>query len=275
MDEVVINRLTDVTFIIPVRIDSPERARNLDLLLDHLIRHFDSTVLVMETDDRRRYHVKNNNHGIRYFFEKDPRPVFQHTRCMNLLYSKVVTPIIAGCDVDALVPPDQIRDTAAQVRRGDAVMGIAYNGRMYFTDAGLTQRYQETKNLDILTGNVNRKPIFGDLSTGGMFLVDTAKYLQAGGENEYFLGWGCEDFERVKRMEILFPQPIYFAQGGMYHMWHPRGNNSWYEDRQSEINRKKEFLKVCAMTENELKGYIKSWPWLERLQKKADYPNDL
>ena len=269
MDGTDINRLTDVTFVIPVRIDSPERSRNLDVLIDFIMRQFDSYILVMEADSEQRYFVKNKHPRIHHFFEKDPHPIFQHTRCMNLLYPKVDTPMIAGWDVDAFVLPNQIIHTVEQVRSGNAVMGIAYDGHMYQTTAELAQLYQETENLDILIEKVDELyPMYGNFSTGGAFIVDTKKYLQAGGENEYFLGWGCEDFERVKRMEILYPQPIFFAKGGLFHLWHPRGLNSWYADRQYERNGKKEFLKVCGMKEDELRNYIKTWPWLEGLQRK-------
>ena len=268
MAHAVIDKLTDVTFVIPVRIDSPERSRNVDVLVDFIVRHFDSTVLIMEADSSQRYFIKHNNPRIRYFFTEDCRPVFQHTWCMNLLYPKVDTPLIAGWDTDAIVPPLQIVDTAERVRSGEAVMGLAYNGYMYKTTVELAAMYQETKDLDLLTGKAGElRPMYGDLSTGGAFIVDTDKYLQAGGENEYFLGWGPEDFERVKRVEILYLQPIYRAKGGLFHLWHPRYLNSWYADRQYEISGKKEFLKVCGMSRHELWDYVKSWPWLAGLQK--------
>jgi len=223
----------------------------------------------MENDKRQQYFVKNYNSRIQYFFEEDQRQIFQHTRCMNLIYTKVETKMIAGWDVDALVPPEQIVETVDQVRSRKAIMGIAYDGRMYKTNSELAHIYRETQNLDILKKKEKElRPIYGDLSTGGAFIVDTEKYLQAGGENEYFLGWGPEDFERVKRMEILFSQPIYHAKGGLFHLWHPRGINSWYADKQYEINGKKELLKICGMTDEKLREYIKTWPWLEGLQKK-------
>jgi len=100
--------------------------------------------------------------------------------------------------------------------------------------------------------------MYGDLSVGGIFIVDRDKYLLAGGENEYFLGWGPEDFERVKCAEILYPQPIYRAKGGLYHLWHPRYINSWYADLQYEIDGKKEALKVCGMSTEALRNYIRS-----------------
>ena len=264
MEATVMSRLSDVTFVIPLRIDSPERARNLDLLVEFLVRNFDSAILVMEADDQQRYVVKNDNHRIRYFFEEDNNPVFHRTRWLNRLYRKADTPVIAGWDTDILAPPGQIVETAIQVRNGQAAMGFPYNGHMYQTGAGLTLLYQETQNLDVFirkTGEL--KPMYGDLSVGGAFIVDREKYLRAGGENEFFAGWGPEDVERVKRMEILYDQPVYRVMGGVFHLWHPRYINSRYADQQYEINGKKELLKICGMTADELQNYIQSWPWLE------------
>ena len=270
MDGTTMNRLIDTTFVIPVRIDSPERARNLDVLIDFFIQHFDSNILIMEADDRQRYFVKNTNRRIQYFFEKDCQPVFQHTLYLNYLYRKTKTPIIAGWDTDALVAPKQIIDTVEQIRKGNAIMGLPYDGNAYNTTDAFVQLYQETQNLDVLIREIgNFQSMYGDLSIGGAFIVNAEKYMQAGGENEYFLGWGPEDFERVKRMEILYPQSIYRAEGGLFHLWHPRYLNSRYADMEYEINGKKEFLKVCGMNRNELRKYVAGWPWLDSLRKKS------
>ena len=261
-----LNRLADVTFVIPVRIDSPDRSRNVDVLIDFLFQRFDSPILIMESDSQQRYFVKQDDPRIRYFFNKDRRPVFHHTGCLNQLYPMVDTPIIAGWDTDALVASEQIIDTVEQVRSGKVVMGLAYDGHMFNTSAELVQLFWQTKDYNVLTEKTGElRPMYGALSTGGAFIVDTEKYLQAGGENEHFLGWGPEDFERVKRIEILYPQPIYRAKGGLYHMAHTRLFNSWYADRHHELNGKKEFLKVCGMTRDELWTYVNSWHWREGL----------
>ena len=187
---------------------------------------------------------------------------------MNLLYPKVDTPFIAGWETDTLVSPEQIVDTVEQVRNGTAVMGVAYDGYKYNMTADLVQQYQYTRDFNLLFGKVGElQPMYGALSTGGAFIVHTEKYLQAGGENEFFLGWSPVDQERVKRVEILYSQPVYRAKGSLFHMCHHRYLNSWYADRQYEINGKKEFLKVCGMTANELQNYIKTWPWLEKMHR--------
>ena len=271
MDETAMNRLNDVTFVIPLRVDSPERSRNLDILTDFITLHFDSRILVIEADSRQRYFIRNNHHNLHYLFIEDDRHVFHRTRYMNILNATVDTPVIAGWDTDVVLAPQQIVDTVMQVRCGNAVMGLPYDGIMFNTTDELTRRYQDTLDYRILIKNTNSlRPMYGNSSVGGGFIVDTEKYLRAGGENENFSGWGPEDCERVKRMEILYPQLIYRARGGMYHLWHPRYLNSWYADKQYEINSKKEYLKVCGMSRDELRDYINSWPWLERLHKASD-----
>lgn len=55
----------------------------------------------------------------------------------------------------------------------------------------------------------------GRPSVGGAFLVNKTKYLETGGENEGFYGWGPEDVERVKRLEIL-ELPIARTKGALY-----------------------------------------------------------
>ena len=262
MDEPDIIILSDVTFVIPVRIDSPERTRNLDVLIDFIMRSFDSNILIMEADSRQQYFVKEPDCRIQYFFEDDKRPVFHRTFYLNNLYRKVETPLIAVWDTDAIVTPEQIVDTVMQIRKGNAVMGIPYDGRMFKTTATLATHFQETQDFDLLIRNAgNLQLVYGDFSVGGAFIVDKEKYLQAGGENEFFTCWGAEDFEREKRMEILYSQPVYRAKDGLFHLWHPRYLNSNYANSEYEKKGKSELLKVCAMNENELKNYIKTWPW--------------
>ncbi|MCC8144921.1 MAG: hypothetical protein LIO93_00455 [Bacteroidales bacterium] len=257
------NKLTNVSFVIPVRIDSYERSRNLDLLIEFITSHFDSPVYIAEGDSEQKYTVKNPSGQITYHFIEDRNPVFQHTLYLNYLYQQVKTPITAGWDTDALVFPQQIIDVVKQIEIGKAVMGLPYNGSMYGTEPHHISLYEENKDIDIFKQNTPYMfPMYGSLSSGGAFIVSTEKYLQAGGDNEHFLGWGPEDMERVKRMEIVYPEyPIYRAAGSLFHLWHPRFLNSGYADETYEKTGRKEYLKICSMETGELKKYIDTWPW--------------
>ena len=253
--------LTDVSFVFPASIDSPERSRNLDMAIASIMKHFDSPVSVLEAGVKQRYFPKTNSLQLQYQFVEDHQRGFNHTRYLNRLYETVTTPIMVLMDTDAIVSPDQLIDTVEQIRQGKAVMGLPYDGSAYFVTEELANDYRQSQELETLeNAKKHLRLMNGRIAVGIAIVVDTEKYLHAGGENEFFTDWGPEDLERVKRMEILYPKPVYRYPGYVFHLWHPRGN-SQYNDPQKEIRFKQEYLKICSMRQKELKTYIETWPW--------------
>ena len=94
-------------------------------------------------------------------------------------------------------------------------------------------------------------------SVGGAFLVDKEKYLLAGGENEGFYGWGPEDIERVKRLEIL-GHFIGRVKGPCYHLYHPRVAETGVNHGERTIQNQKVLLDTCNKTKEELTSSIKN-----------------
>lgn len=92
-------------------------------------------------------------------------------------------------------------------------------------------------------------------SVGGAFLVRKTLYLEAGGENEAFYGWGLEDQERIRRLFIL-GIPVTRVEGSLFHLYHPRNENSRYRDEEAKSKSRQEFLKVCGMSSVDLKRNI-------------------
>jgi len=250
----------DVSFVIPVKIDSAERSRNLDLVIAYILWHFDSPLFVLEADEKQRYFPKTDNKRLQYQFVEDVHQGFYHTKYLNLLYGLVNTPIMAIWDTDIIVDPRQVIETANQIRQGNTVLGLPYDGSAYLLTKKITDRYQRTMKLSTMENQKSHVRFMnGRIAVGGAVLVDRVKYLQAGGENEFFTDWGPEDLERVKRMEIWYGKPIYRYEGYLFHLWHPR-HNSQYNDPQKEILFKQEYLRICSMTPKELKRYVAGWP---------------
>ena len=102
---------------------------------------------------------------------------------------------------------------------------------------------------------VNRISYCISNSVGGAFLVRKSLYLEAGGENEAFYGWGMEDQERIRRMFIL-GLPVTQVDGSLFHLFHPRNENSRYRDKEAEYKSRQEFLKICRMTSEELRCFF-------------------
>ncbi|WP_455643450.1 galactosyltransferase-related protein [Parabacteroides sp.] len=251
----------DVSIVIPLRIDSPERERNLDTLLLCLCKMKFKEIILLEADEVVRYHVKIKDPSIRYVFVKDDDPVFYRTRYLNQLLYMANSAIIGIWDTDVIVPESQIMDAVSRIRSGKAVMAYPYDGRFCALTEAQSAAFEDKIDISELTEHIDDFQLpAGDYSVGGAFLVNKYMYLNTGGENENFYGWGPEDLERIKRIKIL-GLPVYRAAGCLFHLHHPRNENSGFATPELEISNRKEFLKICGMTQAELCQYIHSWTW--------------
>jgi len=241
--------LTDFTFLMPLRIDSEKRKENADTSISFILRHFDTTFIVVEGGGSRKYFPDFQTDNFRYELIKDTNEFFHKTKYINRLIELTATRFIAVWDADVIVPVNQIIESARILSTGETVMSIPYDGRVYVCDQYLSELFKKVPRIEILLKLASSLPLmYGYHSTGGAFMANKKKYLETGGENENFLGWGPEDVERVKRMEVL-KLPVHFSNGPLFHLWHPRGKTSWYVDKNVEVQNRREFIYTCKYEE--------------------------
>lgn len=245
-----------VTFVIPVRIDSSERKENLDVVLDQLSKRRDSKIIVLEADSDSKYRLPENFPNVAYRFVKDDNPIFYRTKYLNKLLREADTSIVGVWDTDVIVPNNQIDYSIGDIRNGKAVMSFPYDGHFNLCSMEDSFVFRDNRLIDFLEEKEHSDCFIH--SVGGAFLVHKDYYLEAGGENEHFYGWGMEDMERVKRMEIV-GLPVSRASGALYHLFHYRYENSRFYSSRLEEESREEFLKVCGMCKDQLKHYIQTW----------------
>lgn len=249
-----------ITFVIPLRVDSPERERNLDLLIELLTGFSNADVRILEGDTKQLYHLKKEYQNVMYSFVKDDDSVFYRTQYLNVLLREAESSIVGIWDTDVMIPGSQIKEALMAIKEGKAVMSFPYDGHFYMLSSKESDYFVQEKSLDqfIKQSEEGKLTCGPNTAVGGAFIVNKEVYLQAGGENEHFYGWGHEDLERVKRMQIL-GLPVFRASGPLFHLYHPRAANSWYGSKELELKSQKEFLRICSMTQDELWKEIHSW----------------
>jgi hypothetical protein len=173
----------------------------------------------------------------------------------------VQTPVAGIWDSDVIVPVDQIVE-ASQRCIADDTLCYPFDGRFYAVSDRFSRLYKETGNIDTLTKSESLHWLMhGRYSVGGAFVVNVKRYLSAGGENEYFYGWGPEDTERRERI-VNLGLKISRTDGCLYHLHHPRGMNSNFVNHEKAITARQEYLKICRMNRYELEEYISKWSWI-------------
>ncbi len=245
--------LEDLTFLMPLKVDSVIRIENLLAVVRYLHRHFRTHIAVLEVGSYDNGLLRKLlNRDVEYTHIEDKDPVFHRTKYRNIITKAVKTPFMAIWDVDVLVDKKQILDTMIKLRYEEADMVYPYDGQFYETSDIIRSLYMKKPQIKILHQNRKRMNlIYGENHYGGAFFANTEKYRLSGMENEKFYGWGEEDFERYNRWMILGLN-ICRVPGCMYHLSHPRDMNGRFNSlRQMEIT-KSENARTWHSSKNEL-----------------------
>ena len=226
--------MTNVTFCVPVKFDSTERRENLKIVKKYL-KGFGGKIDIYETTETP----------------------FHRTKYINILLKRASTDIVCICDADVIVSRDQILEAVKKCGEGYT---LAYPHSGKFLNIPQTLKYRPIKEWKNLEGTLENLSANSD-SRGGMIFANRVLYKQCGLENEKFISWGSEDHERYSRV-LKLEHKIYTVKGTLYHLNHPRGNDSWFTNPLFGSN-ELERHKIENMTKEELETYIKTWRWLE------------
>ncbi len=194
----------------PCRIDSKERMDNLGTQLKWLCGLFPTIpILVLEADSCQRIFIpKEIYKNVTYLFVEDEDPVFYRTYYLNRMLKTVMTPIAGIWDTDVILSKEQIVDALNAIRNKKVVMSIPYDGRVYAMSSDVSRKFRDTIQFTYLTQNaLDVNLILGNQSVGGAVFVNRAIYLDVGGENEHFYGWGrkiWKGFIESKNCHCLF-----------------------------------------------------------------------
>ena len=230
--------LLDMTFIVPVRIDSVVRLENLIMSVEFLVSHYQTHIHILEAARYSNQLIRRllPDPSVEYCFQQDKDPVFHRTRWLNQMLLKVKTPLVCVWDADILMNPIQLVEAADQVRSGQFDMAYPYDGDFLDTSDILRAYYWEHRDLSFLErhrGKMNSlytvKDVLG--AVGGAFVANTEKYISVGMENEDFYGWGLEDGERYYRW-LSFGCRIYRSTGCLFHLSHPRDMNGQFRSQE-------------------------------------------
>lgn len=244
------------TFIIPLRIDSHERQRNLNFVLGWLTQ-LKAKIIVLEADVQPKVDKSYFHKNIEYIFVKDPNPLFHRTHYINMLLKRADRKIASIWDTDVVTAYQQIGEAVQKVQAGCTLV-YPYSGEFVMLSSEHSNELIKEGNLLFLEEQ-NLNPVFNRPFCGGAFFVNRQKYLALGGENEHFTGWGPEDVERLRRVQIMGHQVKWTEKGKAYHLYHPRNENSRFFDEETAIKTRKELVKVCSMNKEELSEYIKTF----------------
>tara|TARA_Y100001937_G_scaffold126757_1_gene196878 strand:+ start:154 stop:1023 length:870 start_codon:yes stop_codon:yes gene_type:complete len=246
------------TFIIPLRIETEDRMRNIVTTLIYLTRLFDTNIIVKEVDKESIYLREVQPlleqalepemlSCINHIFEKNDEFTFHRTKILNDMLWMVDTPVVVNYDSDIILPVETYIYATNMISKGwvhpDAEGGEPvkivypygfgnYQWQCHVGDNEVTNFINSGFNFEYFNGHMRQ----WDAKYGFCQFVDTEEYKKLGGENENFIAYGYEDDERYFRFNLL--SSVARINDYVYHLEHGRTKNSWFNNPHCEDNKK-------------------------------------
>ena len=252
--------LTDLTFIIPLRIDSIDRLENLLCCTQYILTHFQTHITVWEADARNAMILPKLLHpDVKHQFQEDNDPIFYRTYYINQIIETIDTPYVAVWDADVIAPKEQIINSVKLLRENEADFVYPYRNVLLNVPPCVKKIYFKSYDMSVLTRFTSGlHAMYGPKAIGGGFMVNREKYIEAGMENENYYGWGLEDGERYHRWDRLGYR-IEHVDGVMYHLDHSRGINSAFHSNDQRYIKTKEQHRIRNISPESLRAEVNSW----------------
>ena len=261
--------LKSTTFIIPLRVDTGDRLRNVVLSTVFLLNKFDTNIIIKEVDSERRFEayclpiIKRlaDTTNLRHIFEVETRTddSFHRTKVLNDMIMESTTDIVVNYDTDIILPLTSYSSAVAMLEKDyDVVYPYRFGKqgerkvKLNFTvrtqeDMDNFENYPESKkfiassnsdSFDIPFDNYFYYPHQqgeGWAEYGMVQFFNRNVYMNGFLENEGFIAYAPEDVERHHRWKTL-GYNIGRVNNHAYHLEHERTQNSWFHNPHMQRN---------------------------------------
>lgn len=267
--------LSDATFIIPLRIDSNDRVRNIITTVGFILETFDAKVIVKEVDSQPLFseyalpqiieYMEGNIKNLKHVFEKSDDPIFYRMQIINEMLSMVKTDIVFNYDCDVLLQVETYEKAAQMIRDGYDIVypyGFGNYQKQVNVNDEIVSEFLNELDFSILDSHSNPY----DAQYGHVQVLSTKTYFDAGMENENFKGSSPEDKERFYRFNTL-GYKVGRIDDYVYHLEHSRGANSWPVSAQHNPYMVSNFdiwEKIQKMSVEELHEYYSKQEYLKK-----------
>jgi hypothetical protein len=263
--------LSNATFIIPIRIESSDRLRNVITITSFLLENFDTNIIIKEVDSRSVFRedalpilkdILNVDVEINHIFEHSDESLFHRQRVLNEMIFTANTDIVINYDCDVLLPIESYCEAYQSILNKTYDVVYPYGTGMYQKQVSATD---EIVSNFLQTGNFEQLDRHSSISIsdfGWVQFFNRQVYIDGGMENENFKAYAPEDKERFYRFNEL-GYNIGRIENYVYHLEHVRGQNSWFSNPYMSSNML-EWEKIQNMNKEQLKEYYSNQEYLKK-----------
>ena len=263
----------NLTFLIPTRIETEDRLRNIISVVSYLLKHTDAKVIIKEVAPHNNFlfralpiikkYVDVSN--LTSLYEESNEPLFCKSKVLNDLIVESDTKFVANYDADCILPVESYHNAYAMLENDQADVVYPYQCGIY--------QWRSTYNMNIFNSFMNtlstnvldKDKSLSNSTIGWTQFIKRQTYIDCYMMNENFVSWGCEDDEFYFRMSTLGNR-IARVNNYVYHLEHSRTHNSWFSNPNFNNNYNL-WNTIKTFDRNQLVNYYKDQEYLKNRKK--------
>jgi len=228
--------LKDCTFIIPIRIESDDRLRNIITVLCYIISNFDTNIILKEVDTNSIFEEYglpqiqeycSDVSCLKYIFEKTDNSVFLREKILNEMLVLTDTKVVVNYDCDVLFPLEVYEEAYNRIVDGESDVIYPYGeGPYQYRVRASDELVSEFLNNDCDLKILQDSSWIDNAGYGWVQFLNRNVYFKGGMENENFMGSAPDDYERHHRFTTLGYR-VNRIDSFICHLEHSRGMNSY------------------------------------------------
>lgn len=231
--------MMDLTYILPTRIESRDRLKNVITSVSYLLRNVSGAkVLVKEVDKESVF--KNqalpiiskyaDTTNLTHIFEKNDEDIFHKTRYLNDLIMMSDTKVVASHDVDVVYPVQSHIAAYNAINNDQCDVVYPYGCGVYqyqvdYPDEVFEKFLDSEFDLNLVANRCRTE----SSTIGWTQFYNREKVIEGYMWNENFLSWGAEDCEFYYRFNALGYR-VGRLNHSIWHFEHGRTHNSHYNN---------------------------------------------
>ncbi len=263
--------LSSATFIIPIKIESLDRLRNVITVVAFLLDNFDTNIIIKEVDKESIFkrdalpilkEILDFEFEINHIFEESTDSSFHRQKIINEIIFESKTKIIVNYDCDVILPINSYLKAYELILNDDTDVVYPYGQGMFqkqvFATDEIVSGFLESGDYSHLD---NHSSLYlSDFGWVQFFNRDV--YIEGGMENENFVAYAPEDKERFYRFTTL-GYNVERINDFVYHLEHSRTHNSWLNNPYMEKNNQL-WEELKTLNRDELRHYYSNQNYLKK-----------
>ena len=140
--------LKEITFLIPIRLDSIKRLENLIIVVEFLHKLFDTNIFILEASEYNNGIIESLlGKKIKYEFIEDRDIIFHRTKYINYMVNSTNSEYLAIWDSDVIINKKIIIDSFNKLKENEADMVYPYDGYFYDVSEPIRELFIKRKSI--------------------------------------------------------------------------------------------------------------------------------